>query len=235
MKSLKDKKCQGNQVIEGSVTIGDQRMNRHTFSESYPRKFARDMAKVLCRQTFPKERPFGFENCSEGAPTFVNEPALKRRRLMVQAKPKLARSSEVTANTTVKRRTLAGKQTVETVLDAWTKVFDQVDTILPRCGDDPPKSLEPGCYRMLPGSCCWSVLPIESTVFVSPKQHCGSVVACHEVDIGSMTFKDVHQRSRKGAGALASHGAFWDSATFVRPLTIDVYIIIYIYICKGIA
>ena len=92
------------------------------------------MAKVLCRQTFPKERPFGFENCSEGAPTFVNEPALKRRRLMVQAKPKLARSSEVTSSTTVKRRKLAGKETVETVLDAWTKVFDQVDTMLPNVG-----------------------------------------------------------------------------------------------------
>eukprot|EP00435_Cladocopium_sp_Y103_P018806 s1370_g4.t1 len=135
--SLKNKKCSGmheHQVIEGSVKVGQHRMNRSTFSEHYPRKFARDMAKVLCQHRFPKERPFWYDSCLHVSPALVSEPALKRRRLIVQAKPKLSRSSEMTASTVVKRRKLNGKQPVESALDSWTKVFDQVDGQLPRVG-----------------------------------------------------------------------------------------------------
>ena len=63
LNSLKNKKCHGNhdhQVIEGSVKVGPNRMNRSTFSEAYPRKFARDLAKVLCKAVFPRERPILF-------------------------------------------------------------------------------------------------------------------------------------------------------------------------------
>ena len=137
LNSLKNKKCHGNhdhQVIEGSVKVGLSRMNRSTFSEAYPRKFARDLAKVLCKAVFPRERPILFAQDHEGVPTFVNEPALKRRRLIVQARPKDARSSEMTSDMFVKRRKLIGKQAQETALEAWTKVFNQVDASIPRVG-----------------------------------------------------------------------------------------------------
>ena len=137
LNSLKNKKCHGNhdhQVIEGSVKVGLNRMNRSTFSEAYPRKFARDLAKVPCKAVFPRERPILFIQDHEGFPTFVNEPAMKRRRLIVQARPKVARSSEMTPDMLVKRQKLIGKQTQETALEAWTKVFNQVDNSIPRVG-----------------------------------------------------------------------------------------------------
>ena len=109
-------------------------MNRSTFSEAYPRKFARDLAKVLCKAVFPRERPILFAQDHEDSPAFVNEPALKRRRLIVQARPKVARSSEMTSDMLVKRRKLIGKQAQETALEAWTRVFNQVDADIPRVG-----------------------------------------------------------------------------------------------------
>ena len=135
--SLKNKKCMGqheHQVIEGSTVRDKQRVNRSVFSESYPRKFARDMAKVLCKLQYPKECPVTPMMCPNDAAVFVNEPALKRRRLLTQAKPKLSRSSEVTADMLVKRRKLNGKQASLNALEAWNKVFDKVDSILPRVG-----------------------------------------------------------------------------------------------------
>ena len=133
--SLHNKRCLGNhdhQVIEGSTVFQQQRMNRSTFSEAYPRKFARDMAKVLCKLSFPHERPVAMSMFAGDAPALVNEPAMKRRRLFVQAKPQLSRSSEMTADTPLKRRKLDGKQPCENALEAWTKVFDMVDPLLNR-------------------------------------------------------------------------------------------------------
>ena len=135
--SLKNKKCTGNhehQVIEGSTVWDKQRVNRSVFSESYPRKFARDMAKVLCKLQYPKEIPVKPVMLPNDAAVFVNEPALKRRRLLTQARPKLSRSSEVTADMLVKRRKLNGKQSSLKALEAWNKVFDKVDDVLPRVG-----------------------------------------------------------------------------------------------------
>ena len=135
--SLRNKKCCGNhehQVIEGSTVAHGMRMNRSTFSESYPRKFARDMAKVLCKITFPREKPCDPVMFLSESPTLVNEPALKRRRLVMTAKPKLSRSTEMTSSMQVKRRKLNGKQSPLNALDAWTKVFDLVDPLLARVG-----------------------------------------------------------------------------------------------------
>lgn len=119
--SLHNKRCLGNhdhQVIEGSTIFQQQRMNRSTFSEAYPRKFARDMAKVLCKLSFPHERPVAMSMFVGDAPALVNEPAMKRRRLFVQAKPQLSRSSEMTADMPLKRRKLDGKQPCENALEA---------------------------------------------------------------------------------------------------------------------
>ena len=135
--SLKNKKCMGqheHQVIEGSTVRDKQRINRSVFSESYPRKFARDMAKVLCKLQYPKEYPVKTVMCPNDAAVFVNEPALKRRRLLTQVKPKLSRSSEVTSDMLVKRRKLNGKQASLIAVEAWNKVFDKVDDLLPRVG-----------------------------------------------------------------------------------------------------
>ena len=143
--SLKNKKCKGHhehQVIEGTTVRDHQRINRSAFSESYPRKFARDLAKVLCKLVYPREAPIETVMFTQDAQAYVNQPALKRRRLITQAKPKIARSSEMTADMPVKRRKLHGKQTSMSALDAWTQVFDRVDSSLPRVGKQKLESPE---------------------------------------------------------------------------------------------
>jgi hypothetical protein len=74
--SLKNKKCMGqheHQVIEGSTVRDKQIINRSVFSESYPRKFARDMAKVLCKLQYPKECPVQSMIFADDVAVFVNE------------------------------------------------------------------------------------------------------------------------------------------------------------------
>eukprot|EP00435_Cladocopium_sp_Y103_P048904 s1817_g14.t1 len=53
-------RCQGlheHQVIEGSTIAHGQVVQRSAFSELYPRRFARRVAKVLLKNTFPMEKP----------------------------------------------------------------------------------------------------------------------------------------------------------------------------------
>ena len=55
-------RCNGqheHQVIEGSTFAHGQSMPRSVFSEFYPRKFARIIAKVVTKVRFPNERPLG--------------------------------------------------------------------------------------------------------------------------------------------------------------------------------
>ena len=92
------------------------------------------MAKVLCKLVYPRELPLQGITGPVDATAFVNEPALKRRRLITQAKRKLSRASEMTPDVHVKRRKMTSKQSVQTALQAWTQIFDQVDSELPRVG-----------------------------------------------------------------------------------------------------
>ena len=136
---LQNKKCHGkhvHQVIEGSTVVNHNRMNRSTFSEMYPRKFARDVAKILCKLVYPRGpvEPVMFAST---ATALVNEPALKRRRLITQAIPKVSRSSEMTTQMQAKRRKLNGKQSSMNALEAWTRVFDMIDSKLGRVGKLP--------------------------------------------------------------------------------------------------
>jgi recombinational DNA repair ATPase RecF len=100
----------------------------------YPRKFARDIAKVLCKLVYPRERPVEPVMFASDATALVNEPALKRRRLITQAIPKVSRSSEMTNQMQSKRRKLNGKQSSLSALEAWTQVFDMIDMKLARVG-----------------------------------------------------------------------------------------------------
>ena len=134
--TLSQHKCRGlheHQVIEGTTKVNGITMNRSTYTESYPRKFARMIVQVMCKLHLPREKPVALFMEQE-ASTLVGEPLAKRRRLFVAARPKPARSSEVTMEMKVKRRKLTGKQTPGNCLDILNKVFDQVDNKLPRVG-----------------------------------------------------------------------------------------------------
>eukprot|EP00435_Cladocopium_sp_Y103_P013545 s1620_g3.t1 len=55
-------KCPQNhrhQVIEGAAKVQGQTVLRSKFSEEYPRKFARLIARVILKNQFPKEKPLG--------------------------------------------------------------------------------------------------------------------------------------------------------------------------------
>ena len=60
-KLLETYKCPGNhehQVLEGSININGTRMNRTSFSEKYPRKFARLIVRQLCKIGPNREKPY---------------------------------------------------------------------------------------------------------------------------------------------------------------------------------
>ena len=132
---LEKLRCSGqheHQTIEGSIYVYGQRMNRSAFSENYPRKFARQIVRVMCQLRFPREKPLLL--LTEAFATSSSEPLPKRRRLTVVKRPAPAKCTEVTTDTTVKRRKLNGKQTPMNALEQWTQVFDLVDGKLPRVG-----------------------------------------------------------------------------------------------------
>ena len=60
--TLQFQKCEGNhshQLIEGSTHVHGQMVLRSQFSEDYPRKFARLVAKVVMKTKFPIDKPVG--------------------------------------------------------------------------------------------------------------------------------------------------------------------------------
>ena len=137
VRCLENFKCTGTHVhqqIEGTTKVDGVIMNRSTFTENYPRKFARMVVRNLCKHRFQKEPLAVSLWCSTDDVILTSEQARKRRRLITVAKPKPSRSSEVTHDTDAKRRKLQGKQTVLSNFDKWSKMFDQVDALLPRVG-----------------------------------------------------------------------------------------------------
>ena len=56
---LKYPKNHMHQTIEGSTQVHGQKMLRSKFTETYPRKFARLVAKEMMKHRFPLERPVG--------------------------------------------------------------------------------------------------------------------------------------------------------------------------------
>ena len=131
---LETQRCRGNhahQVIEGVTKYQGQTVNRSTFTEHYPRRFARTVVQIPCKLRFPREPPVAMLADSFAS---SSEPLPKRRRLTVVPKPKPARSSEMTNEMVIKRRKLHGKQSPLKALDAWTAIFDKIDSDLPRVG-----------------------------------------------------------------------------------------------------
>ena len=137
VKTLQHFRCPGtheHQVIEGTCTVNGVTMNRSAFTEHYHRKFARTIVKTLCQNRFIKEPLAVALWCLPDDLILAEDQARKRRRLITVAKPKPARSSEVTSDTGAKRRKILGKQSGMSPFEKWTHVFDQVDALLPRVG-----------------------------------------------------------------------------------------------------
>ena len=133
---LEPYKCPGNhehQQIEGTTQWKKNSIQRSAFSEHYTRKFARLIVKHLCKLHKPRENPV--RSCASLQEAFVNEGVgVKRRKVTLQAKPKLSRVLEVPELPWGKRQRCVSKTTPLNAIDAWTEVFSEIDKQLPRVG-----------------------------------------------------------------------------------------------------
>ena len=137
-KILHGRKCQHDhqhQVIEGSVKVNGETMSRSTFTENYPRKFARQVMITLQKLTF---QDFPTSNHSVIFATDQPEssrPSKKPRLLQsVRAGVILSRVSEPSQLPEPKRRRLGTKQEVIEVEDQWKRLFALCSQHLPRVG-----------------------------------------------------------------------------------------------------
>ena len=132
-------RCPGNhdhQMLEGSIQVQGQRINRTTYSEKYPRKFARLIVKQLCKIIVPREKPYRLLEEPSSAATFVAENGRepKRPKLASQARLKQHRTVEVESLPWGKRQRLTDKTTPVSDIDRWKRVFDKVIGLVPRVG-----------------------------------------------------------------------------------------------------
>ena len=145
VKSLTGLRCPGHhqhQVIEGHVTVGGQRMNRSSFTENYPRKFARKLAFILGRVHTPGEEPYRNEVWPALAAADHSEsPPPKRQRLHRYTSAKLSRTKEISSLPWGKRLKCSVKTTPVDAKGLWQTIMDKVHTMIPRVGkrclDDP--------------------------------------------------------------------------------------------------
>ena len=140
------------QSVEGSVHWQGQRISRSRYTENYPRKFARQIAQLWKKQSFPREKPFSdpiFAAAASASPEEVSPP-LKRRRLRATP-PKAPHMIEVSELPCVKRRkTDKQPDHAPSATQAFAEVCRKVDERTPRVGkrrfteqDDIIKELQP--------------------------------------------------------------------------------------------
>ena len=134
--SMQGLRCVGtnhdHQIIEGSTRYNGQLMNRSKYTELYPRKFARKVAGIICSQRVIREIPTDATAMSFAA-SETSLPEAKKRRLA--AKPKPVRTHPIEHDQpNQKRFRLGNKQSVPKSSELWQRIFDQVDSLLPRVG-----------------------------------------------------------------------------------------------------
>ena len=124
---LRKYRCSGqhdHQQIEGTTEVQGKCVNRSTFSENYPRKFARLVVSHICRLSVQKDLLFAVETVHTA----------KRRKLDPTARSKLSRTLDVQQVPWGKRVRLIGKTTPVDAIQQWEKVFTEVNAIVPRVG-----------------------------------------------------------------------------------------------------
>ena len=138
VRSLHGLRCPGNhqhQTIEGQVVVEGQRINRSTFTENYPRKFARKLAFILGRVQKPSEAPYRNELWPIlAAEEHPEMPGPKRQKLQRYASAKLSRTLTVSQLPWGKRQKCSTKTKPLDATAAWQSIFDQVHSLLPRVG-----------------------------------------------------------------------------------------------------
>lgn len=124
--------CPGNhehQPIEGTIRIGDQTMSRSKWSENYPRKFARRVARLMCHDFC--DGPAFTADCF----VIPGSRQSKYPRLSVpRAKGNVPSASPAASLPEPKRRRLLEKQNCSQSQDLWTKLAEDFQKLTPRVG-----------------------------------------------------------------------------------------------------
>ena len=120
------------QPIEGTTQTEQGTLLRSKYTENYPRKFARRVAKIMC--VGMKSKPFAWDDSVYAAET-REQPLAKRRKL-----PDPPQRSEIfepevqNAEGVPKRRRLEGKQQPNVCLETCKQIINRVNQELPRVG-----------------------------------------------------------------------------------------------------
>ena len=135
IQALTGLRCTGqhsHQPIEGITKFQGQSMNRSTFTEHYPRKFARLLARVLGKITIRSEPPYRHMDATAFAAEHPDAPPPKRAR--PAARLALSRTKPVGILPWGKRRRCLGKITPVDSEEQWKTIFQKVDQLVPRVG-----------------------------------------------------------------------------------------------------
>ena len=135
IQALTGLRCTGqhsHQPIEGQTRFQGQSMNRSTFTEHYPRKFARLLARVLGKITICPEQPYRHMDATAFAAEHPDAPPPKRAR--PAARLTLSRTKPVGVLPWGKRRRCLGKITPVDSEEQWKAIFQKVDQLVPRVG-----------------------------------------------------------------------------------------------------
>jgi hypothetical protein len=123
------------QTIEGQIQVNGVNMNLSTFTENYPRKFARRLAIIMGKVQFPREEPYRNEMWSIlAAEEHPEAPVSKRPRRERYTSLKLSRSREVSQLLWGKRQKCVGKTTPIDTNQQWQEIFNKVHQVIPRVG-----------------------------------------------------------------------------------------------------
>ena len=124
--------CPGNhehQPIEGTIRIGDQNISRSKWSENYPRKFARRIARLMCHD-FRDGPAFTAECFVIPGSRQSKYPKLSGPR----AKGNVPSASPAASLPEPKRRRLLEKQNCDKPPEIWNKIVEEMQRITPRVG-----------------------------------------------------------------------------------------------------
>jgi hypothetical protein len=145
-KALHGRTCNGEHVhqpIEGSTTVQGETMLRTKYTEVYPRKFARLIAKTMSQSklTWPFQWQHGMLLAAEESEALAfagRSTSVLRPRAAATNRSNFARSQLLTpldsqAEST-KRRRLDGKQSARVDLEICQSLFQDLQSILPRVG-----------------------------------------------------------------------------------------------------
>ena len=122
------------QVLEGTTVYKGVRMNRTEFSELYPRKFARSLAKVLASFSNRRQEPKDFSLWNEIL------TAVGKRPKKASGEPSAKRPKVITAQLTEpdnlpqKRRRVGDKGPETNMAFKLQEIMDEIKKMLPRVG-----------------------------------------------------------------------------------------------------